>query len=100
MIFGLDQKTVDRINGVLAAFPQIKKAVIYGSRAKGNFENGSDIDITFEGSDLTLEIMNRIDLGLDELMLPYTFDLSICSHIDNTDLLDHIKRVGRVFYQQ
>lgn len=36
----------------------------------------------------------------NDLMLPYTFDVSIYSYINNSDLLEHIRRVGKEFYQK
>lgn len=71
---------------------------IYGSRAKGNYKNGSDIDLTLKGNHLNLSLLNQIANELDDLMLPYTFDLSIYSHISNEALIEHIDRVGKLFY--
>ena len=99
MIHGLNQNTIDKIRAVLARYPQVEKAVLYGSRAKGNAKTGSDIDLTlYDGSDLNLRALYRIMDDLDDLLLPYTIDLSLFSHIDNPDLLDHIRRVGVTFY--
>ena len=60
MKFGLKEKTIEQINQILAGYPQIKKAIIYGSRAKGNFKTGSDIDITIEGRELNLKLLNKV----------------------------------------
>ncbi|MEA3266616.1 MAG: nucleotidyltransferase domain-containing protein [Candidatus Fermentibacteria bacterium] len=86
------------IRNVFRSFPELEQVVLYGSRAMGNFRNGSDIDITLKGTELNLHVMNRISLSLDDLMLPYTFDISIYDHIDNEELVDHIERKGVVFY--
>lgn len=83
---------------MLARYEQVEEVVIYGSRAKGNYKPGSDIDLTLKGRGLDLKILNKISLDLDDLLLPYTFDLSIFSHIVNPEFLDHIERVGQVFY--
>jgi hypothetical protein len=32
-------------------------------------------------------------------MTPYGFDISILENIENPTLVEHIKRVGRVFYE-
>jgi len=99
--FGLKETTIEKICGVLAQFPQVEKAVIYGSRAKGNYKNGSDIDLTLRGGpDLTLDILYKIDGQLDDLLLPYTFDLSIFGQLSDPDFIDHIQRVGLVFYER
>jgi len=97
---GLKPETVRKIQDVFARFPEVEKAVLYGSRAKGNYSNGSDIDLTLEGNQLDLTILNKIDTEIDDLLLPYKIDLSIYHKIENEDLKNHIKRVGMVFYQQ
>jgi predicted nucleotidyltransferase len=95
---GLKERTIASINGVFAGYPAVERAILYGSRAKGTFRDGSDIDLTLEGDDITGDQMNRIMEELDDLLLPYTFDLSLRRQIDNVDLLEHIERVGVVFY--
>jgi predicted nucleotidyltransferase len=47
--FGLTETTIQKINGIFTRYPQVEKTVLYGSRAKGNFKNGSDIDLTLFG---------------------------------------------------
>lgn len=99
--FGLKETTIQKICGVFAKYPQVEKAVLYGSRSKGNYKTGSDIDLTlFGGEDLTLEILYLIMDEIDDLLLPYTFDLSIFQHISDPDVIEHIQRVGVVFYQK
>ena len=96
--FGLKDSIINQINNVFSNYPDIEKAVIYGSRAKGNYRNGSDIDITLFGENLTYEQLNRIETQLDNLMLVYFIDLSLFKYIDAPDLIEHINRVGKVFY--
>lgn len=99
--FGLQETTIQKICGVLAKFPQVEKAVLYGSRAKGNYKNGSDIDLTlFGGAGLTLNVLYKIMDELDDLLLPYTIDLSIVSQISDPDVVEHIQRVGMTFYEK
>ena len=98
MNHGLSEPTISAIRGVLTAFPQVEKAVIYGSRAKGNFKRGSDIDLTLFGGDLTDRIESRIYWALDDLLLPYKIDLSRFSELRHPALIDHIQRVGLPIY--
>jgi len=101
MNFGLPDKAIKQIQSVLARYPQVKKSVLYGSRAKGNYKKGSDIDMTLKGEeDLTLNVLYRIMDEIDDLLLPYTFDLSIFRHINDPDVLEHIQRVGVTFYSK
>lgn len=97
---GLAEETVERIQAVLAGFPQVDKAVVYGSRAKGNFKPGSDIDLTLFGDGLTDQVTSRIYWALDDLLLPYKIDLSLFSGLKHPALIDHIRRVGIVLYHQ
>ena len=77
MNYGLPDTTVEKINAVFESFPEVKQAVLYGSRAKGNYKPGSDIDLTLHGSALTTFLFNEIVSKLDDLLLPYKIDLSI-----------------------
>lgn len=99
MRFGLQQRTIESISNVFGKYPQIEKVIIYGSRAKGNYRNGSDIDITCIGQKLDIKILHILENELDDLLLPYSIDLSIFHQISNKDLIEHIERVGIVFYE-
>jgi len=99
--FGLKEAVIEKLCGVFAKYPQVSKAVLYGSRAKGNYKNGSDIDLTLHGgADLTLNILYKILDEIDDLLLPYTIDLSIYRTLTDPDFLDHIQRVGVTFYDK
>lgn len=99
MRYGLPEATIERIGRVLARHPQVEEAILYGSRAKGTYKNGSDIDLTLRGgADLTLPVLYRIADELDDLLLPYRIDLSIFANINDPAVLDHFQRVGCVFY--
>jgi len=100
MRFGLKESTIEGVNSVLAKFPEVEEAVLYGSRAKEDFKPGSDIDLTFKGTGLDWKIVGDIQFEIDDLLLPYMFDISIYTQIDNPDLIGHIDRVGQIFYKK
>jgi predicted nucleotidyltransferase len=97
---GLKKNTIEKINSVFALYPKIDQAILYGSRAKGTFRNGSDIDLTLKSDTLTHRELLSIEIELDDLLLPYKIDLSLFRQIDNADLIAHIERVGVVFYER
>jgi predicted nucleotidyltransferase len=99
MSYGLNAETVAKIHGVLAKHPEIKQAILYGSRAKGNYRDGSDIDLCLVGETLTLGQLLKVENELDDLLLPYKIDLSLFHALDNLELIDHIRRVGVEFYR-
>ena len=99
MKYGLKDSTIEKIQSVLARYPEVERAILYGSRAMGNYKNGSDIDLTLcGGAGLTMKVLYRIMDELDDLLLPYMIDLSILDNISDPDLCDHIHRVGLTFY--
>ncbi|UZO82391.1 nucleotidyltransferase domain-containing protein [Aquimarina sp. ERC-38] len=99
-MYGLKEKHIVAINSILRIHPEIEEAILYGSRAKGNHRNGSDIDLTLKGDTLTLFQLFKIETELDDLLLPYQIDLSIYQKIENPDLMEHIERVGVIFYRK
>ena len=100
MKYGLTEITVEKICSVFARFPEIEKAILYGSRAKGNFKTGSDIDLTLCGESLTSDLRSTIASALDDLLLPYTIDLSVFNQLNHEELREHIERVGVLFYER
>jgi predicted nucleotidyltransferase len=98
--FGLKESTISRIRSVFSRYPQVERVILYGSRAMGRQRNGSDIDLTMVGDGLTHAVQLKIENELDDLLLPYKIDLSVLREIDNTSLLDHIERVGVIFYER
>ncbi len=99
-MYGLSSEVLNDITAVFKSFPEIESAIVYGSRAMGNYRPGSDIDITFAGEKMNLSILFAVEDKLDELYLPYKFDLSLLPHIDNMDLLEHIHRAGKILYSR
>ena len=76
--FGLKEPTIQKIQYILKQYPEIEKAILYGSRAKGTYKLTSDIDLTFLGEKLNLTILNKIENDLDDLMLPYLCRFLYC----------------------
>lgn len=95
---GLPTNVIQSLKSVFAKYKPIEKVILYGSRAKGNFKPGSDIDLTIITSEKDLSFLFKIENDIDELLLPYKVDLSILSLLDNENLKDHIQRVGVQFY--
>jgi predicted nucleotidyltransferase len=84
----------------LAGHPEVEVAILYGSRALGRHRPGSDIDLTLEGPALEGRVLALIDTELDDLLLPWRFDLSIRHQLRSAPLIDHIARVGVPVYRR
>lgn len=99
--FGLKDDQIDAIHQCFKHFEGIVEVIIYGSRAKGDFRNGSDIDLCIiDDGRLTFKDLLQIQVQLDELMLPWKMDISLLKQIDNDELVERIERVGKVFYSR
>jgi predicted nucleotidyltransferase len=95
---GLKQSDLDAIIKVMKTYESIEKVILFGSRAKGTYRNGSDIDLAIKGN-LGFQIITRVSYLLNqESMMPYKFDIINYSKIQNRTLKEHIDRVGIVLY--
>jgi predicted nucleotidyltransferase len=100
MQFGLKENIILGIKNVFLFFPEVEEVVLYGSRAKGNFKAGSDIDLALKGDKINSLLINKISLQLDDLYLPYTIDLSVFCRINNAALINQINHTGISFYRK
>lgn len=97
---GLKRTDLEKLSEVFRKHPTVEKAILYGSRAIGNFKPFSDVDITLLGEGISGSEFNRLFLDIDDLMLPYNVDLSLFSSLSNSRLREHIDRVGIVIYDK
>lgn len=91
---GLSDKTVHQIRDVLTRFSEVEKVILFGSRAKGSYKPGSDIDLALVGANVDWRTIGRVDSALDDLPLPYSFSLIILGDKTDPDVAAHIHRVG------
>jgi predicted nucleotidyltransferase len=98
-LFGILEEDTIIITSVIGKYIDVEEAVIFGSRAKGNFKNGSDVDIVLKGKNISRDTVLSISGELnEETVLPYHFDILNYSTIQNEELVKHIQRVGKIIY--
>ncbi len=99
--FGLTEDAVERIKRVFTGHPEVEKAIIYGSRARGEYRDGSDVDIVLVGGpDLDGRTLFSIITELEDLPLPHTFDISVYPAPGSEELRAAIDRDGVLFYER
>ena len=98
--FGLTEEEITQIQHIFVKYNGIESAVLYGSRAKGNYKPASDIDISLKGNSINSDLQQKIEFDLDDLMLPYKFDISIYHKLTSPEFVNHIDSVGKVFYER
>ncbi|MFO7877696.1 MAG: nucleotidyltransferase domain-containing protein [Desulfovermiculus sp.] len=89
-----------KLQSVFAKHHEVEEVIIYGSRAMGTHKPGSDIDLAVKGAHVSFPLLQTLSQEIDDLFLPHTVDLSMYDQITHHNLLDHIARVGQVFYQR
>ncbi len=99
MKYGLKERDIKYIIESFSTHSEIEEAVLFGSRAKGIFKKGSDVDIAIKGKNITNSIVTRLSYLLnEEKPLPYYFDVVHYEKIEEPELTKHIDRVGIVIY--
>ena len=97
--FGLLPRDIEDITHLLRQYTAVEQAILFGSRAKGNYKSGSDVDIALKGGQLTQRTIAAIaDFLNEETFMPYRFDVLNYHTIDNPQLVAHIDRVGVLLY--
>ncbi len=97
---GLSSITLDKLLCVFKCFPAIEQVIAFGSRAKGNYRHGSDIDLAIKGRKLAFNELMQLENQIDDLNMPYTVDLIQYEQLGNRELVAHIDRVGIVIYSK
>jgi len=98
--FGLSEKTIKKLLTIFQKYQGIKEVIIYGSRAKGNYRNGSDIDITLKtGNEFEFSHLLKLSGEFEDSDIPYLVDVSIYNELENPELKAHIDRVGKILYE-
>lgn len=99
--FGIYNNTYEIIIIVLNCFPEIEKAIIFGSRAMGNYKKGSDIDIAILGNNINDKTITRLSATLnEEKPIPYFIDIVNYNSITNIQLKEHIDKEGKVLFRK
>lgn len=99
-MYGLSNIVATEIQNVFRKHLNIEEVLVFGSRAKGNYSEGSDIDLAVKGGDISFDQLMDISIQIEDLGLLYKVDLVDYNKVQNTPLGDHIDRMGKVFYKK
>ena len=99
-MYGLTDKSYNELLQILASIPEIEEAVIFGSRARGDFWRASDVDLSIKGKNFTRHTLARLNNELYESCIPQIFDTHIYASIKNPDFKANIDREGKVLYKK
>jgi predicted nucleotidyltransferase len=98
--YGIPDSDLHDLLSELKKNSKISEIILFGSRAKGTYRNGSDIDIALKGRKLNLNDILNATLDIDKLLLPYKIDLVIYTRINEPALIEQINRVGVILFKR
>ncbi|WP_363320910.1 nucleotidyltransferase domain-containing protein [Desulfobacula sp.] len=94
-MFGIEKHIIKMILSEMSNHSEVCDIIIFGSRAKGNFKKGSDIDLAIKGKNISFELVAGLKTSFNQkLLIPYHVDIVHYESISNKDLIDHIDRIG------
>jgi len=98
--FGLDKNVMRSLSEIFESTSEIDKVVIFGSRAKGNFLEGSDIDLSISGKAISFDTLLNLMDKVENLGLLYKIDILNHRTITDADVLEHIHQAGKIFWKR
>jgi len=101
MMYGIPEKSFQLILSAINRLAEIESAAIYGSRAMGNYKNGSDIDLVVYGRDINQQVILKLKTELEhKLPIPYFFDITHYETLENPGLKEHIDQYAKEIFRR
>lgn len=99
-MYGLTDKSYQELLEILSSIPEIEEVLIYGSRARGDYWQASDVDLSIKGKNVMRRTLAVLNDKLYESHIPQIFDTHIYSDIKNQDFKNNIDKDGKIVYQR
>ena len=96
--YGLNERDMHTISGILSQYSEIQNVLVFGSRAKGVYHEGSDIDLAIMDENIQYQTLRDIKSDMSDSSLPYHVDLINFPTLTNQALKEHILRVGKPLF--
>jgi len=98
--FGINESSIDILYTIFSKYEQVKEVVLYGSRAKGNYHDRSDVDMVICNSQIDRHVLGQIILEINNNNFPHIIDIQLFDNLKNKKLIEHILRVGKTLYKR
>jgi predicted nucleotidyltransferase len=98
--FGINELSINILKNIFSKYENIKEVNLYGSRAKGNYHDRSDVDLVICNSNIDRQLLGNLILEINNSNFPYMVDIQVFENLKNEKLIEHINRVGKVFYKK
>ena len=101
MNFGLREADIQFMQALFQQHSDVEQVWVYGSRAKGTNQPGSDVDLALVGPHIQRETVRHIHFVLDENSpIPFFFDVLHWDSLSNQKLKDEIQRTAHLLHQR
>lgn len=95
----LSEDLKNQIIEMLSVFPQVKKVILFGSRARGDHDERSDIDLAISAPSVDERLFTEITDRLEDLDTLLEVDVVKLDHASE-DLVNRIRKEGIVLYER
>ena len=99
-MFGLREGIIDEIVNVISKYEEIDKAVVFGSRARGDYKKTSDIDLGIFSSNISSTKLNLLRDNIDTLDIIYKVDVVHFESLNKEGIIKNIKSEGVIIYSR
>ena len=93
--FGLNDNAEKILLSIFTKYEQVNKVVLFGSRAKGNYTDRSDLDLI-----INRKILGKIIFDINNSNFPFCVDIQLLENIQNQNLIEHINRIGKTIFNK
>jgi predicted nucleotidyltransferase len=100
MDYGLSERALNSLRNYFAGVPEVEQVILYGSRARGDHHKGSDIDFMLIGSGITPRLLSKMDMEIDDLLLPWFIQITDRKEVRDASFLEVVEKEGVVFWER
>ncbi|MGQ9843224.1 MAG: nucleotidyltransferase domain-containing protein [Spirochaetota bacterium] len=93
------EEKIKKIVTLIINYVDPQKVILFGSRAEGQEYKGLDIDIAFEGCNITSREFRKLKESVDEARRLYSVDIIVLEKTDKA-FQNIVKETGTTLYEK
>lgn len=94
----ISDKLLNDLCNIFNNYTEIDRVILFGSRARGDNKNTSDVDLCIFGMDVTHLVLAKVTMDIYELDTPLSFDILNFNELSKKALIDNILNEGVEIY--
>jgi uncharacterized protein len=97
---GISKRFISELQSYCLKNDQIDKILLFGSRARGDYNRSSDIDLAIFTKKSSHTQQNLIEQDINEMSTPLKIDVIFMDRLAKEKLISNIRKEGVVIYEQ